>query len=884
MPVVKPALARLLAIILAALVVVSGATIGFAMPANADEPEGPQLSVSVTDDLDPMGTEITITGTNYDATALAPSYYGLPEGAKAGFYVQVGYLDATWRPSEGAKSANRSNAYSRWVQGINTEEPYLIWTDNGDGTADFEWTLTIDKLTLNEKARAGAQLAVFTTGAGVTQADNEIAIPISFSTEQVLNVSVTDDLDPAGAEITITGYNYDSTSLAPSYYGLPEGAKAGFYVQVGYLDATWRPSEGAKSANRSNAYSRWVQGINAEEPYLMWSQNAANGGDLADFTWTLTIDKLTLNEKARAGAQLAVFTTGAGTTQAANEIAIPISFSTDPILNVSVTDDLDPAGAELTITGYNYDSSSLAPSYYGLPEGAKAGFYVQVGYLDATWRPSEGAKSANRSNAYSRWVQGINADEPYLKWSQNAANGGDLADFTWTVTIDKLTLNGVSRADADLAVFTVGAGGTQAANEIAVPISFDTARRLTVSQTEGLDPNGAEITITGYNYDSTTLAPSYYGLPEGAKAGFYAQVGYLDETWRPSESAGSAARSNAYSRWVQGVNTDEPYLKWSQDASNGDLADFTWTVTIDKDTVDAKAREGAQFAVFTVGAGGTQAANEDSIPLSWGEGTLTTGPVTIDGTVRAGETVTAKTSGWTRGIQEFKYQWREDGVDIAGATQETYTIDNGLIGKKLSVRVTGVKTGWADSARDSANKVVAPRQLTAATPTISGTPKVGQKLTAVRSTWTSGSKITYQWYANNKKIAGATKSTYVVQPGYVGKTITVKVTGSRVNFETVSKTSKATAKVALGTLTAPTPKISGTPKVGQKLTAVRGTWTSGSKITYQWYANNKKIAGATASTFKVTTAQKGKTITVKVTGSKTGYTTVTKTSAGKKVQ
>jgi len=617
MPVVKPALARLLAIILAALVVVSGATIGFAMPANADEPEGPQLSVSVTDDLDPMGTEITITGTSYDATALAPSYYGLPEGAKAGFYVQVGYLDATWRPSEGAKSANRSNAYSRWVQGINTEEPYLIWTDNGDGTADFEWTLTIDKLTLNEKARAGAQLAVFTTGAGVTQADNEIAIPISFSTEQVLNVSVTDDLDPAGAEITITGYNYDSTSLAPSYYGLPEGAKAGFYVQVGYLDATWRPSEGAKSANRSNAYSRWVQGINAEEPYLMWSQNAANGGDLADFTWTLTIDKLTLNEKARAGAQLAVFTTGAGTTQAANEIAIPISFSTDPILNVSVTDDLDPAGAELTITGYNYDSSSLAPSYYGLPEGAKAGFYVQVGYLDATWRPSEGAKSANRSNAYSRWVQGINADEPYLKWSQNAANGGDLADFTWTVTIDK-------------------------------------------------------------------------------------------------------------------------------------------------DTVDKKRLDGAQFAAFTVGAGSApQATNELAIPLSWGEGTLTTAAPTVGGDVHYLGTAKAVTDGWTNGTA-FTYQWLADGAEIPGATAGSYRISSAaLIGKKLSVRVTGSKSGWASATKTSAAKTVAAAPLTP-----SGGASSDAALTwGVKESWrsyiSSGGTVTFTGDAAQTSGAG----TYTWSPG-----------------------------------------------------------------------------------------------------------------------
>ena len=68
----------------------------------------------------------------------------------------------------------------------------------------------------------------------------------------------------------------------------------------------------------------------------------------------------------------------------------------------------------------------------------------------------------------------------------------------------------------------------------------------------------------------------------------------------------------------------------------------------------------------------------------------------------------------------------------------------------------------------------------------------------------------------------------------------------------------------------------------RRLTAHPGTWTAGTTLSYQWYAAGKPIKGATTSTFKLTSSQAGKAITVKVTGKKAGYTTVTKTSAATK--
>ncbi|MFT3971175.1 MAG: FlgD immunoglobulin-like domain containing protein [Micropruina sp.] len=84
-----------------------------------------------------------------------------------------------------------------------------------------------------------------------------------------------------------------------------------------------------------------------------------------------------------------------------------------------------------------------------------------------------------------------------------------------------------------------------------------------------------------------------------------------------------------------------------------------------------------------------------------------------------------------------------------------------------------------------------------ATPKISDTtPVAGQTLTAKPGTWKpTGVTLNYQWYRDKKKISGATRTTYTVTTGDVGKKLTVKVTGTMDGWKTTTKTSKATGKV-----------------------------------------------------------------------------------------
>ncbi len=251
--------------------------------------------------------------------------------------------------------------------------------------------------------------------------------------------------------------------------------------------------------------------------------------------------------------------------------------------------------------------------------------------------------------------------------------------------------------------------------------------------------------------------------------------------------------------------------------------------------------------------------------------TLTSATPVISGTPAVGRKLTAKSGAWTSGAT-LTYQWYADGSAIGGATGSTFALTSAQRDKAITVEITGSKVGYTTTSETSSPTA---RVATTATPSIGGTAATGSTLTAKPGTWTSGTTFTYQWYGNGIPISGARKSTLVVGSAHKAKTITVTVTGRKSGYPTVAVTSKATAKVA----TVATPTISGTTKVGKKLTAKTGAWTSGTTFSYQWYANGVAISGATKSTWTLKSAQVGKRITVSVTGKKAGYTTVSKVSA-----
>jgi hypothetical protein len=200
----------------------------------------------------------------------------------------------------------------------------------------------------------------------------------------------------------------------------------------------------------------------------------------------------------------------------------------------------------------------------------------------------------------------------------------------------------------------------------------------------------------------------------------------------------------------------------------------------------------------------------------------------------------------------------------------------GLSAAALLVLSIGAATG-------SAAVTVAPANTEL--PSISGTPKVGQTLTASDGTWanapTSFSYIWLRCQKDGKKcstIPSATAKTYVLAAADEKQAIRVRVTATNADGSTAAE-SKQTGAVGAapgGGAGVPAntsaPTITGLAKVGQTLVAAEGKWSNrptGYTFAWQRCATDAgscvNIAGATGKSYAVTSASIGNRLRVMVT-------------------
>jgi hypothetical protein len=210
----------------------------------------------------------------------------------------------------------------------------------------------------------------------------------------------------------------------------------------------------------------------------------------------------------------------------------------------------------------------------------------------------------------------------------------------------------------------------------------------------------------------------------------------------------------------------------------------------------------ALAAVVGIGRAATQAA-----PVN-------TAPPTITGTPTVGQTLTAGNGTWSNNPTSFDYQWlRCNGsgascVSVANGTQKTYTLVGADAGHTIRVRVTATNADGSASAESAQTDVVAPATSSAAPkntdrPIISGTPRVGQTLTADEGSWSGNpTAFAFQWQrcdADNivscLNVVGATAKTYVLHTSDLGYRLRVRVTARNAKGATTA-TSATTAVIA----------------------------------------------------------------------------------------
>ncbi len=156
------------------------------------------------------------------------------------------------------------------------------------------------------------------------------------------------------------------------------------------------------------------------------------------------------------------------------------------------------------------------------------------------------------------------------------------------------------------------------------------------------------------------------------------------------------------------------------------------------------------------------------------------GSVTISGSaVEDAQLTASNTLGDNDGLGAISYQWQRDGVDVDGATGETYTLGQEDVGAVITV-VASYTDGSAnaESVISSASAPVA-NVNDAPTGTIlstSGATAPGDVLTASNGLFDEdgiSDVISFQWMRNSTAIAGATDASYTLVAEDVGEVITV---------------------------------------------------------------------------------------------------------------
>lgn len=117
---------------------------------------------------------------------------------------------------------------------------------------------------------------------------------------------------------------------------------------------------------------------------------------------------------------------------------------------------------------------------------------------------------------------------------------------------------------------------------------------------------------------------------------------------------------------------------------------------------------GKRITVTVASPDGTDAATSlPTAPVT--AGTLGAVTPTISGTAKLGSTLTASPGTWTPSPVTLTYRWKADGVDIAGATGKTLKVATTQVGKRITVTVSGSKTGFTSAQRTSASTAVVVR-------------------------------------------------------------------------------------------------------------------------------------------------------------------------------
>jgi hypothetical protein len=378
------------------------------------------------------------------------------------------------------------------------------------------------------------------------------------------------------------------------------------------------------------------------------------------------------------------------------------------------------------------------------------------------------------------------------------------------------------------------------------------------TKTDYTDADAANSTVTlGLTATSLKVAP---------------KVTSVAGSWVVSTPTWSSGVTAAYDWFVDGVDNTTPGQSFAQQPGSVTVVAYAPPVPgYSPANVTVVVQKGAAPSSVVPSIGGT--------PKFGNTLSVSTDPT---------DTFTYPSSSTPHTVLTYQWYWSSTAAGtrnaIAAATHSTFTPSTSFVNKWISVKLTATSPYYATASHLSTPELFTAGDPLTQTVTISSGDHPGSKAIAGLSSASSvtGQVHTYQWQtsvdgATWTNISGATKSSYIVLAGDLGKKLQVVVTTKKSGYTTAHDTSGVVEVVQAYSLIPTTqPTLTGNAPAGSTLTVNPGVWNVASTTyTYQWYRDGAIIPGVTGTTYTTTGDEDGEDITVKVTAHSPGYLPVT---------
>ena len=251
------------------------------------------------------------------------------------------------------------------------------------------------------------------------------------------------------------------------------------------------------------------------------------------------------------------------------------------------------------------------------------------------------------------------------------------------------------------------------------------------------------------------------------------------------------------------------------------------------------------------------------------------GVPTVTGTLSQDREISVDTSSVSDadGLGDFSYQWNRDGVAIAGANGDTYTLNELDVGSAISVTVSYTDGFGAAESVESAETSAITKANDAPTGAviISGIAAEGETLTLDTSSVADVDGVgtfSYVWMKDGSVIVGETGSTYTLTQTDVGSEFSASVSyvdGLGATETLSTDTSAAVVNVnddPTGSLV-----ISGSAEKGSTLTLDTSSIADEDGLgafTITWLSDGVQITGAQSNTYTVAESDVGTSISAAI--------------------